>query len=132
MLIACLEQFVKGPPTPVPLAQVPNGNTWQKKKASKGHRRRTNSENRHPSGPARGAVTSDLDLGPLGPIKSYETGRATTMRLRLYPPRSARKLPAQVISTSRGGPPMSKISLSSTRSVRGTWRSVVILYACRR
>jgi hypothetical protein len=41
MLIACLEQFVKGPPTPVPLAQVPNGNTWQKKKASKGHRRRT-------------------------------------------------------------------------------------------
>ena len=33
------------------------------------------SENRHPCGPTRGAVTSDLDLGPLGPTKSYETGR---------------------------------------------------------
>ena len=34
------------------------------------------------------------------------------MRLRLYPPRSARKWPAQAINTSRGNPPMSQISLS--------------------
>ena len=60
---------------------------------------------------------------------THETGCATTIRLRLYPPRSGLNSPAQVINTSRGGPPMSKTFVSSTRSVRGTWRTVVILYA---
>ena len=58
---------------------------------------------------------------------THGTGRATTIRLRLYPPRSGRNSPAQVINTSRGGPPMPKTCASSTRSVRGTWCTVVIL-----
>ena len=40
----------------------------------------------------------------------HEIGCATTIRLRLYPPRSAWKSPAQVINTSRGDPVMSKTS----------------------
>jgi hypothetical protein len=93
------------------------------RKTYRGRRRGQEHDHRNPRGISRPVRWRGSSTG------THETGCATTIRLRLYPPRSGRNSPAQVINTSRGGPAMSKTSASSTRSVRGTCRTVVILYA---